>query len=430
MASQDQDKVSANLLRKSLRDSADACPEPDILAAYFERSLDAGETARYELHFSQCARCREQLAAMHRAGEASPAGRAETRQASHWAWLWDWRVLAPVAAVLVLAAVWLARRPATNQVAEVKSQSPLVAMSQPSEPPATAALPPEPKVAVPTANYSGTPAAKPVQDLDSVKKQSQTSEGSGALNDKEQFAANLPQTARDETRSAELAKDDRALKHDSADTATNVVVEGAASRIVAPATPSPALTPPVSGAGGVPAGNAERVTVASESDIVAPASAATKSKPSGAPAAMRTLTQQAQTQTVMQSKALALEAVDTRSAGNIITTPDPKVLWRIAEAGFVEHSTDGGASWQGQLPNENAQLAAGSAPSAKICWLVGRDGVILLTKDAKNWKTIPAPVTADFVGVTAQDASSATVLSADGRKFTTTDGGNHWKSAP
>ena len=37
---------------------------------------------------------------------------------------------------------------------------------------------------------------------------------------------------------------------------------------------------------------------------------------------------------------------------------------------------------------------------------------------------------ADFIAVTAQDALSAIVTSADGRKFITTDGGTHWNPAP
>jgi hypothetical protein len=432
MASREKDKAPANLLRGSLRDSGDACPEPGILAAYFERSLDADETARYELHFSQCARCREELAAMCRASEPAPAGGAESRQASRRAWLWDWRALAPVAAVLILAAVWLARRPASNKVAELKSQPPLVAMSQPSEAPAASVPAPIPE------QYSASSAKPPSKALIAPAGgavgaigQPQPAQRSRALDDKEEFATNLPLEARNEGRSDELAKDAKALKRDSADTDNALEKQASTSQAAAPSAPEAAPSPPpASVSASALGGNAERITVSTEEDAVAPKTAATKTKPTGAPAGMRTLTQQAQTQTVVQSQALALEAVDRRSTGSIVTTPDPKIQWRIAEGGFVERSTDGGASWQGQLPDANAQLTAGSAPSAKICWLVGRDGVILLTKDAKHWKTIPPPVTADFVGVAALDASSATVTAADGRKFTTADGGKHWNPAP
>ena len=73
MASQDHEKAMDGLLRRSLaRDTAAKadCPDAELLAAYYERSLGADEVAGYDLHFSQCTRCREQLAAMSRADAA------------------------------------------------------------------------------------------------------------------------------------------------------------------------------------------------------------------------------------------------------------------------------------------------------------------------------------------------------------------------
>ena len=46
----DQDKPAADLLRRNLASAAgaeDTCPDPEILAAYSERSLDGDEIARY-----------------------------------------------------------------------------------------------------------------------------------------------------------------------------------------------------------------------------------------------------------------------------------------------------------------------------------------------------------------------------------------------
>ena len=70
MPSQDNENAMDGLLRRSLaRDSAAVgdCPDAELLAAYFDQSLGADEAAGYELHFSTCPRCREQLAAMVRA---------------------------------------------------------------------------------------------------------------------------------------------------------------------------------------------------------------------------------------------------------------------------------------------------------------------------------------------------------------------------
>ncbi len=70
MPSQDNENAMDGLLRRSLaRDSAAAgdCPDAELLSAYFDQSLGADEAAHYELHFSTCPLCREQLAAMVRA---------------------------------------------------------------------------------------------------------------------------------------------------------------------------------------------------------------------------------------------------------------------------------------------------------------------------------------------------------------------------
>src|SRR5579863_6076398 len=161
MASREQDKPSAELLRRSLATAAraeDACPEPEILAAYSEHTLAADETARYDLHFSSCPRCREQLAAMARASGLAGAAEKDRARTPGAAWFWDWRWLAPAAAALIIVAFFVARRPSQRQAAE-DAAHPLVAMSQPTEPL------PVPQYA-PKANVS--PASSEVAPLESV----------------------------------------------------------------------------------------------------------------------------------------------------------------------------------------------------------------------------------------------------------------------
>jgi len=121
-----------------------------------------------------------------------------------------------------------------------------------------------------------------------------------------------------------------------------------------------------------------------------------------------------------------LVMLDQASTMSVIKTPDPSVVWRIVAEGFVERSEDSGETWKGQSPYPNARFLAGAAPTAKICWLVGRDGVIVLTTDAKHWRKIEPPVSVDLFGVTAESASVAVVTVADGRKFATSNGGKAW----
>ena len=122
-----------------------------------------------------------------------------------------------------------------------------------------------------------------------------------------------------------------------------------------------------------------------------------------------------------------VQDIEERSIGLVIPTPEASVRYRLAGGGFVERTSDGGVTWDGQLVSPNAKLNAGAAPGAKVCWLVGREGKIFLTRDGTNWTKIPAPATLDFIAVTATDASSATVTSANNKRFSTVNRGRTWR---
>ncbi len=124
---------------------------------------------------------------------------------------------------------------------------------------------------------------------------------------------------------------------------------------------------------------------------------------------------------------MQIDMIESRARGTVIPTPDSSVKYRLAGGGFVERTTDGGATWNGQQVSPNARLIAGSAPSAKVCWIVGRDAAITLTKNGTDWQQVDPPVVTDFVAVTAKNDNTATVTTINGKKYTTTDGGKKWK---
>jgi photosystem II stability/assembly factor-like uncharacterized protein len=72
------------------------------------------------------------------------------------------------------------------------------------------------------------------------------------------------------------------------------------------------------------------------------------------------------------------------------------------------------------------QITAGSSPSAAVCWIVGRGGTVLRSTDQQTWQRLNFPVTIDITSVRTTDAQSATVVTADGRTFSTVDGGGTW----
>ena len=112
----------------------------------------------------------------------------------------------------------------------------------------------------------------------------------------------------------------------------------------------------------------------------------------------------------------------------VIASPDPQVRWRISGA-LVERSSDGGRSWRPQPAADGVILLAGSAPAATVCWLVGRDGLVLLSTDGDTWRRLVFPeMAATLVGVEATDTLTATVTAEDGRRFRTSDGGKTWSA--
>ncbi len=118
---------------------------------------------------------------------------------------------------------------------------------------------------------------------------------------------------------------------------------------------------------------------------------------------------------------------EERYTETVIPTPDSDIFYRIAKGGFVEISEDGGATWQGQLLNPSAEFTAGSAPEPRICWLVGRSGIVFLTEDGKSWRKLPSPTSEDLVVVVAKSASNATVTATDDQRWSTDDAGKNWR---
>jgi hypothetical protein len=378
VASRGDDKAMAGLLRRSLASNSGAneagaegtCPGPDILAAYYERSLDRAEISRYELHFSQCARCRQQLATMARAEEKP--GPKPARQ-----WLWDWRWLGSAATVLLFVAVWAARRSAP---VVTTAKAPVDAVLQADQEPVPDAGEASPRSRTPPSSSTAPPRARP----DSAMVPSAPSSDSRALGNQRQPAPDLPLNGREYS-------------------GLSTLVPG----------PRPPLPEPSGTTEGLVAGKSERRSTAAATE-------ASKTRNMESPTA---------TSYGAANRASVAETAVEPSIQILIRTPNPKVLWRIAGGGLIERSENEGATWHGQLPDANAHLVAGAAPRVKVCWVVGRDGLILLTKDATKWEKIPPPIPADFIAVTAKDASSATVTTSDGLKFMTVDGGKKWKPA-
>ncbi len=437
-----EDKTKADLLRRTLASSANAagvCPDPHILAAWADHSLDAEETAHYELHFSQCAHCREQLAAMVRAGV--PVTLGARPRSFQWVWPWTWFVLVPATTAILIAAVFIVRRPA-NRVAE---RQPLVAMQAPSQPPMNTAIPPS----APAENKTST-TAQPVAREASPPAEATAARSRSSAESTEQSTTPKYSVPVQAGREQASAPQEPAEREPRAKSIPDLPVSGRTDAVLDKKSEPLALAQPAAATSPAPAEQPQSADAAGRGTLTQTVTVESEVQPvtTKAPAppnrlvagngaansfgvsASATRSNAANSTLYSAKEAVDLESTADRDARTIVRSPNPQVLWRVSSGRYVERSTDAGATWRAQWTGVNAHVVAGSAPSADTCWLVGNGGIVLLTKDGTRWHTLEPPANTDFVAVSASNAASATITSTDGRKFETSDGGKHWIPAP
>jgi len=108
-----------------------------------------------------------------------------------------------------------------------------------------------------------------------------------------------------------------------------------------------------------------------------------------------------------------------------IAPPDRSVTWFVGKNGMVRRRDADGVTHI-QRSGVSTDLTAGAAPSAAVCWIVGRSGTIIRTTDGEHWTLVSAPTVDNLIAVSARGANDATVTTAGGRSFATSDGGASW----
>jgi hypothetical protein len=483
MAAREEDKAMAGLLRRSLAQDAGAgsgagagedCPQPEILAAYFDHALDAQESARYDLHFSRCSACREQLAAMARAGDAPAAEYAEKKNASGWDWLMGPRWLMPAVAMLLalLVVAGMARRmrkpalpaaeiamarpealptPETGPASDMMSRA-LNAPARAVGPAATsenlmkrratphqhdgAGAPVEPGESNLTRPLGATSAARVLPRVShaetAARRDASSSVGAASAKPATGQAPIVQQQARMAQQQSPAivqgALRGRSANAPAAEPVTSADATAHATDDVQAldTTAAPAKPPLKKGDAGSVQSDTSPAVPADEAEE----SSAPKTKLPATAAPSRSVSAMNLSASKMTEAAALAKLQEAQVSSNLmnlqIHAPDPKILWMVASPGLIEKSEDGGTTWKPEYVETRALILAGAAPTAKICWVVGVSGTILRTTNGAHWKTIHPPVEADFVRVEAADALAATVTTMDGRKFATSDGGKSW----
>lgn len=338
------------------------CLDAETVAAWLDGGLDAAGVAAAEAHASTCERCQALLATV-----TSTMPVADIGQVSAGSRLWRWW-LAPIAATAAAVTIWAVvpqtpmQPPAATQIARDMADAP--AKAQP--PAAPAEFAPEPPA-------TATP-PPPARD-NSRRNVPAQKEAQNTLADTAANAAKLDAEA--------LGRKDGQGKRE----------EGKAlAEMRQAAEPAPAAA-------------AERMREASAS-ARDQAGELRRDKPAapgvGAVSQLR--------------KQVPLE----------IVSPDPLSRWRATVPGTIERSEDGGRIWIAVRILAKEEVLAGAAPGRLVCWLVGRNGLVMLATDGTNFTRLPFPESVDLVAVSSPEPRIAIVTTADGRTFRTENTGRSW----
>jgi hypothetical protein len=449
MASREEDKAIAGLLQKSLAADSRAganvtspagkdCPEPEVLAAYFDRALDVQETARYDLHFSQCSHCREQLAAMARAGAHTEG---DNKSAGAWNWLRTPAWLMPAAAAFALLVAITGTTLHNHHAAQVANE---LAMSRPET-----ALPPAPQSRASESPAPAEPAAA-ASTAPSAPTEIPRAKTSSPASTRDKFAEQKSSRAlalQAQKKFPEAPQPARLQNSPAAPAAAPAAPSTGASTIVVQAPPpsstETAEVAPRKSASDSSNADAAVIEVTPEAAPKRPSASKAKSAahssasaPSAAASGSRSVAgANFSAHNALESAARArMQQMQLASnlSGLTVRTPDANVLWLVSDGGDVGRSEDGGATWKFTSLGLRGLFVSGSAPTAKICWLLGEHGAIFRTTDGKTWADVPFPAAAndaEFEHIEAKDDLTATVTAADGQKVSTSDGGKTWTPA-
>jgi len=488
MAPEERDRIFDQALRRHLRSvspageargisnvsasQSGACPDPETLAAYHERSLLPEQLNSLKEHMVGCPNCQTVLAHLERTDEipleaanqeqalapaaatpiaaassnapaASPQAlprksrRARLLRGARWQWL------APAGAMAAGLLLWIAFHENYTAPRPSRSESE-IKMAQNKVPPSPAvsrslAVPPSSagEKSAATLTHPQSPAGEPAiangPRFSSATKQSPApSEATGgrladSLTDKEGLrrADRERDASADESTAANHANlDTKNLPVESrkkedapveaakiqAEIAQNSQTQNQTSNYVSPKVPGPS-----------PMNQMESSRKSKSTAAAAPVPAAPPPQPEKAAGVVSSY-----------NDSISLKLAGASSSPLLISPPGSNTFWRVGRSGLIEFSKDGGSSWTRQSSGVVADLLTGSAPSDRVCWIVGRVGAILLTTDGgAHWKIVPSPLAEDLGGVRAADALHTTIWNARATKsFATSDGGLTWKPVP
>ena len=390
--------ILASLLREDPGPARQNCPHPGLLSAYFEGKLVEPEARDLEVHLSACSSCQAELAALVRL-QPEPATEGP-------------------AAEPVPPSIAAPREPSRQAEAEVS----------PAEP-AVEALPFKPKRrrtlwtwAAPVALAASAVLAISVtyRFFPLIEQASRRSGASGVAARAPEHTPPLAARRDEYSRAKEAPQTAPAAPTTAANPAAPLTRDQMGGEAISSA---PMKAGPQES--GVPTALAPSAAASLEPNALrAKPELEDEQRLERHTANRAALPAQASTN---PERALAFDKASKAASENavIVAGTNLNVAWRFRDAS-IERSDDAGKTWRAQPSGDATGLLAGSAPSPEVCWLAGRGGLVLRTTDGEHWERLPSPTASDLTRVTASNATSATVQTAGGERFSTEDGGRTW----
>jgi photosystem II stability/assembly factor-like uncharacterized protein len=106
---------------------------------------------------------------------------------------------------------------------------------------------------------------------------------------------------------------------------------------------------------------------------------------------------------------------------------DDAVAYAVGQRGQIMKSTDGGATWRGQVSGTTGELGPVAFVNAQVGWVAGALGEVLKTADGGAiWERLSTGRSEPVAAIGAVDASRAWIVTSFGTVLVTRDGGRKW----
>lgn len=161
----------------------------------------------------------------------------------------------------------------------------------------------------------------------------------------------------------------------------------------------------------------------------APAPAPAVPAANAAPAASAALAAKTAPASTAQAGVMVASNISARAEGKKKLAPPTR--WMLSKGGDLLRSTDAGKNWQAVPFAGNATLRAIAVIGPNV-WVAGQGGALYYSPDDGNqWQSLTpsangAALTEDITALNFSDAQNGSLNTASGQTWTTSDGGRSW----